>query len=249
MFDEFSWSLLRFDWRDVLDILLVTFLFYQIFQIVRGSRALAMLLGFSLLIAAYFIARLVGVYTFAWLLQHFFSYLFLVLVIIFQKDIRQVLSDVGERGLWRRKKHHDKSVEDVITACIEMAHKRMGALIVFERTIPLQNFITGGSVRIDAEISPQLLLNIFYPKAPLHDGAVIVSHGKLMAAACILPLAERPEKSFGTRHRAALGVTQESDALAIVVSEERGEISVAWKNELTRNLDATKLRQVLQNVT
>ena len=227
-----------FEWRDALDILLVAFLLYQVIQLLRGSRALTVLTGLGLLTLLYFISRSMALYTLTWLLQHVFSSLFLLIVVIFQSDIRQALGEIGTNNLFRKRALQHSAVEEVVMACVEMARLRVGALIVIKRE----------GVRVDALLSRQLLMNIFYPKAPLHDGAVLISKGRITAAACILPLAEAKGQSFGTRHRAALGMTQECDAVVVVVSEERGEISVAMKGELVRSLDATRLRQVLNDI-
>lgn len=237
-----------FEWRDALDILLVTFLLYQVIQLLRGSRALTVLTGLGLLTLLYFISRSMALYTLTWLLQHVFSSLFLLIVVIFQSDIRQALGEIGTNNLFRKRALQHSAVEEVVMACVEMARLRVGALIVIERGTRLDDMIKREGVRVDALLSRQLLMNIFYPKAPLHDGAVLISKGRITAAACILPLAEAKGQSFGTRHRAALGMTQECDAVVVVVSEERGEISVAMKGELVRSLDATRLRQVLNDI-
>lgn len=236
------------EWRDLLDIGVVSVLLYQLIQMVRGSRALAVLTGLGLLTLLYFFSRAVGLYTLSWLLQHIFSSIFILIVVIFQSDIRQALGEMGTHRLFRKKQLMQDGVEEVVMACVEMARLRVGALIVVERSMRLGDMIKREGVRVDAQLSRQLLMNIFYPKAPLHDGAVVISRGRLMAAACILPLAVAKGQSFGTRHRAALGVTMESDAVVIVVSEERGEISVAMKGELMRALDAGRLREVLNEV-
>lgn len=237
-----------FEWRDALDILLVAFLLYQVIQLLRGSRALTVLTGLGLLTLLYFISRSMALYTLTWLLQHVFSSLFLLIVVIFQSDIRQALGEIGTNNLFRKRALQHSAVEEVVMACVEMARLRVGALIVIERGTRLDDMIKREGVRVDALLSRQLLMNIFYPKAPLHDGAVLISKGRITAAACILPLAEAKGQSFGTRHRAALGMTQECDAVVVVVSEERGEISVAMKGELVRSLDATRLRQVLNDI-
>lgn len=237
-----------FDWRDMLDIALVGVLLYQVIQLLRGTRALAVLSGLGVLTALYFMSRSMGLYTLSWLLQHIFGSLFILIVVIFQNDIRQALGEVGSRHFFRKKSLQSGLVDEVVAACVEMARLRVGALIVFERSMQLGDMVKRESVTVDARISRQLLMNIFYPKAPLHDGAVVVSRGRILAAACILPLAEARGQSFGTRHRAALGATAESDAVVVVVSEERGEISVAVKGELLRSLDAVKLKQVLHDV-
>lgn len=236
------------EWRDLLDIGVVSVLLYQLIQLVRGSRALAVLTGLGVLTLLFFFAKAMGLYTLNWLLQHIFSSLFILIVVIFQSDIRQALGEMGTRRLFRRKQLLKGGVEEVVMACVEMARLRVGALIVVERSMRLGDMIKREGVRIDAQLSRQLLMNIFYPKAPLHDGAVIISRGRITAAACILPLAEAKGQNFGTRHRAALGIARESDALVIVVSEERGEISVAFKGEFMRALDATRLRQVLDEI-
>lgn len=236
------------DWRDWLDIALVSFLVYQIFQLVRGSRAVAILTGLGILTLLFFMASEMGLYTLTWILQYIFSSIVVLIVVIFQSDIRQALGEIGAHRIFRRKALQSSGVEEVVKACVEMARQRIGALIVIERSMQLGDMIKKEGVRLDALISHQLLLNIFYPKAPMHDGAVIISVGRIMAAAVILPLAVAKGQNFGTRHRAALGITRESDAIAIVVSEERGEISVAMKGELARSLDAARLRQVLNEI-
>lgn len=223
-------------------------LLYQVFQLLRGSRALAILTGLGLLAALYLLAGFIGLYTLQWLLQYIFGSLFILIVVIFQADIRQALGEMGAHRLFRGRALKETGVEQVVEACVEMARLRIGALIVVERSMKLGDMIEREGVRLDALISRQLLMNIFYPKAPLHDGAAVISSGRIMAAACILPLAVAKGQNFGTRHRAALGITQESDAIAIAVSEERGEISVAMKGELIRSLDAARLRQVLNEI-
>ena len=239
---------IAFDWRDAMDIAVVSVLLYQVIQMLRSSRALAVLTGLGLLTVIYFVSNILGLYTLTWLLQHIFSSLFILIVVIFQSDIRQALGEMGASRLFRKRGLQQDAVEEVVAACVEMARLRVGALIVVERSMRLGDMIEREGVRVDAQLSRRLLMNIFYPKAPLHDGAVILSHGRITAAACILPLAVAKGQSFGTRHRAALGITRESDAVAIVVSEERGEISLAMKGELVRALDAARLRQVLNEI-
>lgn len=237
-----------FEWLDALDIALVALLLYQVFQLLRGSRAMAILTGLGILGALYFFARALGLYTLSWLLQYIFGSLFVLIIVIFQSDIRQALGEIGAHRFFKRKSLRQSSMDAIIQACTEMARLRVGALIVVERSMRLEDMIKREGVRLDALISRQLLMNIFYPKAPLHDGAAIISKERILAAACILPLAVAEDQNFGTRHRAALGITQESDAVAIAVSEERGEISVAMKGELIRQLDAARLRQILDEI-
>lgn len=243
MFDHFY-----LDWRDILDIALVSFLLYQVIQLLRGSRALAILTGFFFLGVIYMVSREFGFYTLGWLLDHVFSSLFLVIVVIFQQDIRHALGEMGATSFFKGKSIKLSGMEEVVCACEDMAKARIGALIVIEGKMRLDDMIKREGVSIDAKLSRQLLKNIFYPKAPLHDGAVIISHSRIAAAACILPLAEVKGTAFGTRHRAALGITEESDATVVVVSEERGEISIAHKGILTRNLNSNKLRSALNEL-
>lgn len=235
------------DWLDLLDIILVAMVFYQIFQLVRGSRAFAVIVGLGLLAALYWLADYLGLYTLRWLLQYIFGSIVILIVVIFQSDIRQALGELGARSFWRRRAARQGKVDDIVQACVEMARLRIGALIVLEQGMRLEDMIKREGVRLDALISRQLLMNIFYPKAPLHDGAVIMGSNRILAAGCILPLAEAKGQNFGTRHRAALGISQESDAIVVVVSEERGEISLAQKGVLERAIDATRLRQVLRD--
>ena len=242
MFEHFV-----FDWRDLLDIALVSALLYQVIQLLRGSRALAVLTGLGLLTLLYFMSRTMGLYTLTWLLQHIFSSLFILIVVIFQADIRQALGEIGAHRLFRRRDLKQGGVEEVVMACVEMARLRVGALIVIERSMRLGDMIKREGVRMDAQLSRQLLMNIFYPKAPLHDGAALIEGDRIVAAKCILPVTQSDvPKSFGTRHRAAIGMSEISDAIIVVVSEETGDISIAQGGEIRLNIDPVRLQQTLQ---
>lgn len=238
----------HFSLMDLVDIAIVTLLVYQIIQLVRGSRALATLIGLGVLALLSKLADELGLYTLNWLLQHVFNNIVVIIVVVFQADIRQALADIGSHRWFLRQSLAKNAVDEIILACTEMAKQRIGALIVIERNIHLDDMIEREGVRIDAKISSRLLMNIFYPKAPLHDGAVIISNGKISAGACILPLAVAKGQNFGTRHRAAIGITKESDAVAVAVSEERGEISVAMRGDIVRSLDVERLRKVLNDI-
>ena len=245
MFEHFV-----FDWRDLLDIALVSALLYQVIQLLRGSRALAVLTGLGLLTLLYFMSRTMGLYTLTWLLQHIFSSLFILIVVIFQADIRQALGEMGAHRLFRRRELKQGGVEEVVMACVEMARLRVGALIVIERSMRLGDMIKREGVRVDAQLSRQLLMNIFYPKAPLHDGAVVVRGDRVIAAACLLRLSDTTGvgRDLGTRHRAGLGVSEISDAKVFIVSEETGIISMAEGGRLVRHLDEASLRQILHGI-
>ena len=238
-------SQISFDWRDFLDIALVTLIFYLLIQRLRSSRALTVFIGLAILTGLYFVASNIGLYTLSWLLEHIFGSLVLLIVVIFQPDIRQALSAIGVVRFIRRGHLDTDAAEEILAACTDMARHRVGALIVIEQRTPLGDIITREGQKIDAPVTRQLLRNIFHPGAPMHDGAVIISHGRIVAAGCILPLAVAKGQDFGTRHRAAMGITQDSDAMVVVVSEERGEISLASHGQLRQSMDTTTLRRVL----
>ena len=249
MFDWSSIGYISITWRDALDIVLVTLLVYQIMIVIRGTRAVSAIYGLLLLIAVYAFSEYFGFYTLHWILQQFLGSFFLVVVILFQDDIRRGLSNMGARSFFKKTKVADPVLDEIVGAAMNMAKRRVGALIVLERHVPLGDFIERG-VAIDSAISKELLVTIFQVKTPLHDGAVILRRNRMAAAGCILPLAvgeqDRPE--YGTRHRAALGITVETDAIAVVVSEERGDVTVAVNGRLTSELDGTRLKRVLRNL-
>ena len=235
-------------WRDMLDVALVTFLVYRVLILVRGTRAFSALGGLVLLIAVYLASNYIGLYSLAWLLENLFGSLFLVIVILFHDDIRQGLATVGTHWFrWRKQVPMDGLVEDLVWVCQYFAKRRIGALIVLEGNVLLGDIMKGG-VGLDAKLSRELLLTLFFPNTALHDGAVIIRSGRIAAAGCILPLAQVERQNFGTRHRAALGASNASDATVLVVSEERGEISVAHKGQLTVMTDVGKLREALNHV-
>ncbi len=235
-------------WRDALDIALVALLFYRLILMVKGTRAVSAIYGLLLLGAIYAFSHAFGLYSLGWLLENLFGSLFLVIVIVFQRDIRQALTDMGAHSFWRRRQSDTTYVDEVIAAALYLAQRRIGALIVIERNVALGDVLARG-VAINGQISRELLITIFFPNTPLHDGAVILRNGEIAAAACILPLASVTErKEFGTRHRAALGITEESDAVAIVVSEERAAITIAVDGTLTTSLDAAHLKKMLHEM-
>lgn len=241
---------MEFDILNAIDIALVSFLLYYLLQRLRTSRAMVILIGLVTLKVVHSLAEYFGFYTMTWLLSHVFDSLFILIIVIFQPDIRKALVDIGNLHIFRfRRQLLNKDLSrEIIDACLEMARRRVGALIVFERSVSLNDLMDQEGQRVDAVISRKLLMNIFYVGSPLHDGAVIVSHGRLAAAGCILPLAVAKGQNFGTRHRAALGITLDSDAVALVVSEERGEISLALRGELNRNLDGIALEKILNEI-
>ena len=238
-------------WRDILDIALITLLFYNIIIMVRQTRAVAAIYGLITILAVYILSRALGLNTLNWILEYILGSIFLLVVIVFQRDIRQALTSIGSRRFWFtsffRKKEPHPTVPLICAAAEYMAQRKIGALIVLERNVPLGD-TTGRGVTLDALVSTELLINLFWPNSPLHDGAAIIRENRIIAAGCILPLSTAVAKrDYGTRHRAALGITEETDAVVVVVSEERGAIAVAVDGRLTSTLDAVKLPLVLDS--
>ena len=239
---------LSLNWRDAVDIALVTFLFQRVIALVRGTRAVSVIYGLLLVLVVYVVSEQLGLYTLHWLLANFLGSFFLVVIVLFQNDIRRALAEMGARSFFRGPAIKADVLNEVVGAVLNMAQRKVGAIIVFERNVPLGDLVERG-MKIDARVSKELLVSLFQVSAPLHDGAVILVSGRVAAAGCILPLAvgpqDRPE--YGTRHRAAMGITEESDCVAVAVSEERGEVTVAIGGRLTTALDATRLKRVLSN--
>lgn len=235
---------------DALDIGVIAFLVYQALDLIRGTRAARMLLGLGVVFLVFFSSQVFQLYTVNWLLDNFLSSILLVIVVIFQNDIRRALTQFGsgpffggDPGLQRG------DVDEVVRAAVALATKRVGGLVVFERDVGLSEYIDAGT-SIDSVISRELLVSIFQTTSPIHDGAVIVRDRRVAAAGCFLPLTTNPNvsKALGTRHRAAIGVTEDTDAVVVVVSEEDGRISLVRDGRLTRDLDAANLREKLEGL-
>lgn len=239
-----TWRLLL----DLLDIGIITFIFYRLFLLIRGTRALQMLIGLAILAAATVISQVGELYTTSWLLQNFWTIWVLAIMILFQPELRRALAQVGQSSLfnWFYPVEKTPVLDEVVKATLSLAAKKIGALIVFERDTPLEDFMEGG-ISINGEVSQELLNSIFLPYSPLHDGAVVISEKRIAWASCYLPLTLNPQlsKTLGTRHRAAVGLTEETDAIAIVVSEETGTVSLAAQGALIRHLEATSLKKAL----
>ncbi len=241
----------RFDpLRDTVDILLVTAGIYWLLLLIRGTRAVQILVGLIVLIALSLASELFQLAALGMILERFLDFAVLIIVILFQNDIRRALARVG-RGFFPSfaEERDIQIVEEIVRAAGTLAQRRHGALIVLERETNLADMIEAG-VSVDATLSKELLLSIFQPSSPMHDGAVIIQEGRVSSAGCILPLTVRTDlpEGLGTRHRAAVGITEETDALVIVVSEETSNISVVLGGEMLRGLDAPRLRVVLREV-
>ncbi|NPB09798.1 MAG: TIGR00159 family protein [Thermodesulfobacteria bacterium] len=236
-------------WQDIVDILIVAYLFYRILLLIRGTRAVQMAAGLAFLVMIYFIAGQLQLLTLHWLLGTFLSSIFLVVIIVFQDDIRRALIQMGQTPFIKARTIYSQAIEEIVKAVKALAEKKIGALIVIERTTGLGEFIESGTP-LDAKVSRDLLYAIFHPESPLHDGAVIIRNGRIAVAGAILPLSTNPHISrrLGTRHRAALGISEVSDAVAIVVSAETGTISVALGGKINRDIDPDTLRQLLLNL-
>ena len=236
-------------WFDVLDILLVAFIIYELLKFIRGTHAVQMALGGLVLVILYWTSRWADLETVNWLLTTFLPYLVFGIIVIFQAEIRKVLAHLGKTPLLGAfsSRRTDEVVDEVTLAATTLATHRTGAIIVLEREMGLRSYIETG-IALDAQLTYDLLVNIFTPGTPLHDGAVIIQGNRIAAAACFLPLTVNPQLSpqLGSRHRAAIGVTEDTDALAVVVSEETGIISLVAGGEIRRELDAARLSGALR---
>jgi len=252
MIADLFWYLQRLGWLDGVDILLVASIFFWLFYLVRGTRAVPLLRGvIFLIIVVLLLGGLVELRAFGWLIQRALPALLVAVPVIFQPELRRALEQLGRPGTlfgWRtgEREEVESALSTVTEASETLAQRHQGALIVLERQTGLQEFVESG-VELDAKVSYELLLTIFNPNTTLHDGAVIVREGRILAAACVLPLSTAflADRQLGLRHRAGIGVTEESDAIAVVVSEERGAISIAHNGRIIRNLDAKRLQKVL----
>ncbi|MDA2928009.1 diadenylate cyclase CdaA [Acidobacteria bacterium AH-259-G07] len=236
--------------RDIIDILVIAFLIYQALRLVKGTRGWQMTLGIiSLILFYYLLTQFFELRTVEWLFAKFFPFFIIALIVIFQSEIRRGLAQIGKGGFFPRfvGKGNQERFDEIVLAVTTLSTQKIGGLIVVEREIGLKNYIESG-IKLDAFLTYDLLLTIFSPKSPLHDGAVMVQGDRVVAAACFLPLTLDPylSKELGTRHRAAIGITEETDAIAIVVSEETGNISAIFGGEITRNLDGPRLLRFLQ---
>jgi diadenylate cyclase len=234
----------------VVDIALVYFLIYRLLLTIRGTRAAQMVVGIVLIGAAFFVAERIELSTVSWLLDNFISYFIILIIVVFQQDIRRALGRIGQNvlGLGRRQET-THIVDEVVAAAEQLARAKIGALVVFERDAALEEFVDDAT-RVDAVLTRQLLVSLFVPSGnnELHDGAVVIGKlGRIELARALLPLSKATDlgPEFGTRHRAALGITEDTDAVTVVISEERGEISLCFKGSIARDLEPLVLRRAL----
>jgi diadenylate cyclase len=225
------WDFLQKHWRDGVEIFILAALAYHGYLFFRATRGARILTGLVVL------------------LQRLSVFLAIGLVIIFQPELRRVLAELGSQRLFSFNRPDDESLDTLVEAMEELGHKRVGALIAIKRSIDMKHFAESG-VEIDGLISRELLGNLFYPKTPLHDGGVIVDQGRIFAAGCVFPVSQREvrNRAVGLRHRAAMGVTEETDAVALIVSEETGALSLAFNGRLYHDLESTELRDKLMQI-
>ena len=240
-----SWQVIT----SLLDIFIIAFIIYYLLNIISGTRAVQLIKGLGLIFVVALFAQLLELNTVNWFLDNFLTIIMVALPIVFQPELRRALEQIGRGGFLKEQFWQNwgpKEINEIVLAMADMSEKNIGALIVISRRVGLKNYIETG-IELDATISKQLLFSIFQHESPLHDGALIIENGEIQAASCFLNLSTRSDINprLGTRHRAAIGITEESDALALVVSEETGVISVAENGTLSRHLDKTELREKL----
>jgi diadenylate cyclase len=236
-------------WQDAVDIILVAIIIYQILIFLKGTQAIQVLAGMLLLFLAYLAARRLDLFTLEWLLDGVVRSFLLIVIILFQADIRRVLSRVGRKAFLPAYASEPLILEEISEAMESLSGQRFGGIIVLERTVGLSDYLEG-AVKLDALVTKELLISLFWPHNPTHDGAVIIQGDRIIAAGVLLPLSANSDldPSLGTRHRAALGLSELTDALVLVVSETTGQISLAQGGRLVRNLNRLQLRQALKNI-
>lgn len=235
-------------WQDIVDIAIVSIIIYKIIILIKGTKAARMLAGLGILLIAFSFARHLQLYTMDWIIQSFWAQVVVALIVLFQPEIRKALAQMGETSLLQNLTSAEelRSLEEIVRASVALANRKIGALIVIERDVSLKDYVEIG-IPLDARVSKELLLSIFHPTSPIHDGAIVIRGNRVVAAGCFLPLTlgAGVSKALGTRHRAGVGITEETDAVTIIVSEETGAISVAIAGEIKTHIDTGTLRDML----
>ena len=239
-------------WWDVVDIFVVSLIIYETLKLIRGTRAVQMALGAGVFFALFYASRWSHLGTVNWLVRNLAGYVVIAVIVLFQSDIRRALAHLGRAPFFRylaKPESKEESIEELVVAAGMLSAQRIGAIIAIERQIGLRSYVEGG-IPLDAVLTYDLLLSIFQKTSPLHDGAVIIQEDRVAAAACFLPLTINPKlsKELGSRHRAAIGLTEENDAVALVVSEETGAMSVVADGRIERGLSADALRTRLRSL-
>lgn len=242
------------DWgrvvNTVIDLLLVWYIGYRVLLLIKGTKTVRVLVGLILIVIVFALSKFLGLMTSSWILDNFVNSFVFILIVIFQQDIRRGLSRMGRNPFFQGVSTLEEVffIEELVKAAVSLSNKRIGALIVIERDADLNDYTEEGTA-IDSKVTRELIQAIMHTTSPIHDGAIIIQNGIMTYAGCFLPLSSNPKLSheFGTRHRAALGLSEETDAIIIVVSEETGKISLVMDNQITRDLDGNTLKKVLQN--
>jgi diadenylate cyclase len=240
-----------FRYEDIFDIAIVAFIIYRLLLFIHGTRAVQMLIGLGVMVGGYFISNRMELFTTHWLFSNFFDYFVFIMIVLFQDDLRRVLTKIGKNPFLFTSDSESQleMVDEISAAAARLAKDKIGALIVLELETGLKNFVDTGS-KIDAKVRTEILYSIFLTSSPLHDGAVIISNERLLAAGCFLPLSKNPDidPQLGTRHRAALGLTEETDAVVVLVSEEAKAIHLVQSGKIIKNLSETELRDSLATI-
>ena len=238
-------------WQDAVDIGIIAFVVYRLIHMIRGTRAMQMIIGLVVVLLAYVASQMLGLFTLNWVLDNLLASIILVVIVIFQSDIRRALTQVGMAPLFSGADRIERGqvLEEMTKAVVSLANKRVGALIVLEREVGLNEYIEVGTP-LDARVSRELVESVFLPHSPIHDGALVIQKGRVAAARCFLPMSVDSglSKELGTRHRAAIGLAEETDAVAVVVSEEQGRISLVAGGKVTQDLDGPQLRGALKQL-
>ena len=236
-------------WWDVVDVLVVAVLIYEFLRLIQGTRAVQMALGSAFIVVLFFVSQWAPLQTVNWLIRNIVGYVVFAAIVIFQNDIRRALAHLGRAPFFRRftRAQTDETIEEIVEAVSQLSAGRIGAIIAVERTIGLRSYAESG-IPVDAQVTYDLLVSIFQPTSPLHDGAVVIQEDRIAAAACFLPLTTQPQPSrqLGSRHRAAIGLTEENDSVAVVVSEETGSIGLAIEGRIELGLTPPQLKARLE---
>jgi diadenylate cyclase len=244
------WAFVKQHWRDAVEIILLAILLYHGYRFLRATRGARIMTGLLvLLLGLTLVAQLLELEQMNWILSRFSVFLAVALVVIFQPELRRALAELGSHRFFSFNGTEEASVDQIIEAMQQLSHKRCGALFALQRGIDLKPYAESG-VTMEAKLSPELIATIFHPKTPLHDGGVIVDQGRILAAGCVFPVTQKDvnDRSIGLRHRAGIGITEETDAVALVVSEETGALSLCHKGRLEHNLEPEDLRSRLQEI-
>lgn len=241
-------------WKPIVEILILWYLYYLILLFIKGTRAFQVFKGLTIIfvilsIAAFFITQKLGFFALNWLIERFFGIFVVVLIILFHPELRQGLARIGQSGAFSLSGLEQHTIEEIVNAASLLSKKKNGAIIAIERDATLRPYVESG-ISLDAQVTSELLCTIFMPNTPLHDGGAVIRAERVIAAGCLFPLTDNPyiSKRLGTRHRATVGLTEETDAVAIVVSEETGAMSVAVDGKLTQDVDEEGLEKMLRNL-